>query len=78
MNLGMWTKFTIPVIASILILGSFGLIQDADAIKAQGKSVNQYGSKTASIICGDRLCSEYPGGYEQFQKDQGQSSKKHH
>jgi len=52
-----------------------GLIQDADAIKAQGKSVNQYGSKTASIICGDRLCSEYPGGYEQFRKEQGQSSK---
>jgi len=71
----MWAKFTIPVLASILILGSLGLIQDADAIKAQGKSVNQYGSKTASIICGDRLCSEYPGGYEQFQKDQGQSSK---
>jgi len=63
------------VLASILILGSLGLIQDADAIKAQGKSVNQYGSKTASIICGDRLCSEYPGGYEQFRKDQGQSSK---
>jgi len=75
MILGMWTKFTIPVLASILILGSFGLIQDADAIKAQGKSVNQYGSKTASIICGDRLCSEYPGGYEQFRKEQGQSSK---
>ena len=75
MILGMWAKFTIPVLASILILGSLGLIQDADAIKAQGKSVNQYGSKTASIVCGDRLCSDYPGGYEQFKKDQGQGSK---
>ena len=51
------------------------LVNDADAIKAQGKSVDRYGSKTASIVCGDRLCSEYPGGYEQFKKDQGQGSK---
>jgi len=71
----MWTKFTITALASILILGSLGLILDADAIKAQGKSTNQYGSNTAGIVCGDRLCSEYPGGYEQFQKDRGESSK---
>jgi len=50
-------------------------VNDADAIKSKGRTTDQYGSKTASIVCGDRLCSEYPGGYEQFQKDQGQSSK---
>jgi len=43
------------------------LVNDADAIKAQGKTTNQYGSKTASIICGDRLCSEIPGGRAAFE-----------
>jgi len=43
------------------------LVDDADAIKAQGKPTTQYGSKTASIVCGDRLCSEIPGGREAFE-----------
>ena len=43
------------------------LVNDADAIKAQGKSTNQYGKATASIVCGDRLCSEIPGGRAAFE-----------
>ena len=42
-------------------------VNDADAIKAQGKSTNQYGKATASIVCGDRLCSEIPGGRAAFE-----------
>ena len=42
-------------------------VSDADAIKAQGKSTNQYGKATASIVCGDRLCSEIPGGRAAFE-----------
>ena len=36
-------------------------IGEADALKAKGKpgsGADQFGSKTANIVCGDRLCSE--------------------
>ncbi|MFB5610316.1 MAG: hypothetical protein ACE5R3_00795 [Nitrosopumilaceae archaeon] len=51
------------------------VIEDADAIKSKGTGTSQYGSATKFQVCGDRLCSEYPGGYEQFQKDKGQIKK---
>ena len=41
-------------------------VNDADATKAQGKSTTQYGHKTIGIVCGDRLCSEIPGGRAAF------------
>ncbi len=41
---------------------------DADATKAKGVSTSQYGSATAGIVCGDRLCSEYPGGRAEFEQ----------
>ncbi len=48
---------------------------EADALKGQGVSSSAYGSKTKNIVCGDRLCSEYPGGREAFEASQGKSSK---
>jgi len=39
------------------------LIDDADAQKAKGNQLppNSYGSATADIVCGDRLCSTPEG-----------------
>ncbi len=57
------------------------VIEEADAIKSQGSNApgrvgaQSYGSANKFVVCGDRLCSEYPGGYEQFQKDQAQGVK---
>lgn len=51
---------------------------DADAAKATGEfqvGAKSYGSKNKFLVCGDRLCKDYPGGYEQFQKDRGASVK---
>ncbi len=53
-------------------------VNDADAIKSQGSDTpgrvgaDSYGSKNKYVVCGDRLCSEYPGGYQQFQEDKEQ------
>ncbi len=66
-------KKTLKYLGLLILLPLFtvalttNLVNDADAIKAQGKSTNQYGSKTASIVCGDRLCSEIPGGRAAFE-----------
>jgi hypothetical protein len=58
------------------------LIEEADAAtKSAGQNApgrvgsNSYGSANKSVVCGDRLCTEYPGGYEQFKKDKGVSAK---
>jgi len=57
------------------------VIEEVDATKSKGSDApgrvgtQSFGSANKGVICGDRLCSEYPGGYEQFQKDQGQSAK---
>ena len=51
----------IPLVLSIGIMPALpysDLIQDAEALKAQGKPIWRYGSATAGIVCGDRLCSE--------------------
>ncbi|HET6517698.1 MAG TPA: hypothetical protein VFG25_05715 [Nitrosopumilaceae archaeon] len=64
-----------------MALGTDYVVEDADAAKSQGKNApdrvgaKSYGSANKSVVCGDRLCSEYPGGYEQFKKDKGQSAK---
>jgi len=70
---------------AILPLFTFALatnyFPEVDATKSQGSKApgrvgaNSYGSANERIVCGDRLCSEYPGGYEQFQKDKGKSAK---
>jgi len=45
------------------------LVNDVDALKAKGKTTDQYGSKTANIVCGDRLCSEIPGGRAAYEAE---------
>ena len=55
----------LPLIAAALLAGQAG---DAAALKASGTSVNSYGSATANVVCGDRLCSEYPGGRAAFEE----------
>jgi len=53
-------------------------VNDADAIKSRGSDTpgrvgaDSYGSANKYVVCGDRLCSEYPGGYKQFQEDKEQ------
>jgi len=51
----------VPLFVGILI-GMSVQTHDAEAIKAQGSqgtiSPKSYGSATAGIVCGDRLCSE--------------------
>ncbi len=51
------------------------VIDEADAIKSKGTGSSQYGSATKFLVCGGVLCSEYPGGYEQFVKDKEQGVK---
>ena len=46
---------------------------EADALKSQGNPTRQYGS--ATDVCGDKLCSEYPGGKAAYKESKGQSSK---
>jgi len=55
------------------VAASVNVLQDAEALKGQGVPTARYGSNTD--ICGLQLCSEYPGGYEQFKKDRGESAK---
>jgi len=49
---------------------------DAEAIKSQGSNApgrlgtSSYGSANNSIVCGDRLCSEIPGGRAAFEEQQ--------
>jgi len=57
------------------------VIEEADALKSQGSDApgrvgaQSYGSANNRVVCGGVLCSEYPGGYEQYQKDQEQGVK---
>ena len=43
-------------------------IDDAFALKSEGTSISKYGSATKSVVCGDRLCSEIPGGYDAWKQ----------
>ena len=48
---------------------------DADGTKSQGENApgrvgaKSYGSANQNIVCGDRLCSEIPGGKATFEKE---------
>jgi len=48
---------------------------DADGTKSQGENApgrvgaKSYGSANQNIVCGDRLCSEVPGGKAAFEKE---------
>jgi len=54
----------VPMLAVSLTFASFA---DADALKSKGASLGTFGSAN-SVVCGDRLCSEFPGGREGFAK----------
>jgi len=49
------------------------VVEEADALKSEGSNapgrigVKSYGSATSSKVCGDRLCSEIPGGRAAFE-----------
>jgi len=68
------TLFISAILITGAIAASVDLTQFAEALKGAGVPLLKVGS-SGSAVCGDRLCSEYPGGYEQFKKDQGQGSK---
>ena len=47
------------LILSLLSLGvTADYFSDAEALKSKGTSTNKYGSATAQIVCGDKLCTE--------------------
>ncbi|MBS3925952.1 MAG: hypothetical protein KGZ34_04595 [Nitrosarchaeum sp.] len=58
------TTLKIMAFLAILPLFTAGLTQSYDMVafaeKAKGTPSKSYGSKTAGIVCGDRLCSEAP------------------
>lgn len=67
-------------IALLLILPLFTVamatnnFQEADAAKSQGSDApsrvgtKSYGSATANLVCGDKLCSEIPGGKQGMER----------
>jgi len=70
--------FAVIIAATILLTGtimtSLDFIQTAEALKGQGVKSSVYGSKTKNLICGDRLCSEIPGGIESFKQEMKQKA----
>ncbi len=51
----------LPLLAVALLAGQAG-----EAAKSGGAPLSSYGSAN-SVVCGDRLCSEYPGGRAAFE-----------
>ncbi len=67
--------FMTTIMLTAAIAASVDFVEFAEAKTAEGVNTQKYGSKTARIVCGDVLCSDYPGGYDQFLKDKGVSAK---
>jgi len=68
------TALAVLFASTILLTGAIFAatsIQYANAIKGEGVSSSSYGSKTKGMVCGDRLCSEIPGGRDSWEKEQG-------
>ena len=55
-----YTLFSFRFFFALTLVLGLALVfsAEADATKAQGKSGWKYGSATAGIVCGDKLCSE--------------------
>ena len=53
----------LPLMAAALLAGQAG---EAGAAKSSGNALSASGSAN-SVVCGDRLCSEYPGGRAAFE-----------
>jgi hypothetical protein len=49
-------------------------ITEADAEKGKGVPSSSYGSKNKGIVCGDRLCSEIPGGKDAIKNEKPTAS----
>ena len=66
--------FLSVILLSMTVLSSVDMISPADAAKSKGSDasgrvgVKSYGSANNNVVCGDRLCSEVPGGKESFEK----------
>ena len=56
----------VTAIMAVGVLGT-GLVSGAEALKARGVGVAQYGSGTN--ICGLMFCSDYPGGKEAYREE---------
>jgi len=73
--------FLTAILMTSTIAGTVSWIEPAEAAKSAGSDApgrvppSSFGSANKFVVCGDRLCSEYPGGYEQFKRDQGEGSK---
>ncbi|MDH5569948.1 MAG: hypothetical protein OEX98_09205 [Nitrosopumilus sp.] len=65
---------TITILLTTSIVTSAGIIPDAEAMKAQGISVSKYGPQTKNQVCGDRLCSEIPGGRQAYEEQDSEFS----
>jgi hypothetical protein len=65
------TTFTVLFTVTLMVSGTvFGSVsfQEVEAVKAKGVGTQKYGSSTG--VCGDRLCSEIPGGREAWEQSQ--------
>ncbi len=65
--------FVAAILMTAAIASSIDLVQFAEGIKSKGKdtpgriAIKSYGPATKRIVCGDQLCSKYPGGRAAFE-----------
>ncbi|MCV0401038.1 MAG: hypothetical protein K5777_03535 [Nitrosopumilus sp.] len=67
------TALAVLFATTILLTGAIvasSSVQYADAMKGQGVSTKSFGSTTKGTVCGDRLCSDIPGGKEAWEAGQ--------
>ena len=60
---------TITILLTTSIVTSTDIISDAEAMKGEGVKSSKYGSQTKNQVCGDRLCSEIPGGRQAYEAE---------
>ena len=65
---------TITILLTTTIVTSSNLVSEVEAAKGQGVSTSKYGSQTKYEVCGDRLCSEIPGGRQAYEEQKSASS----
>jgi len=74
MNRLLTVLLTITILLTTSIVTSTDIVSDAEAAKGQGVSVSKYGSQTKDLVCGDRLCSEIPGGRQAYEEPDSEFS----
>lgn len=68
---------TKSVLLSVIFLSLLTISLSFDGVYAltgEGVSSSKYGSATKGTVCGDKLCSEIPGGYEAWKKGSDKTS----